>query len=170
MMLRLGGLVVFIIPMILSVLLKKFNALTVKVVCIFMEMVIVFILGIYEYQNILSFYSISFIASLQWSFFKGALGYESSVIFSTNNIKQTGLAIIEYIFENDEVIKQEKYIKFRFFGNTLFFFHLGVMMAYICYILSGNRSILWSELVLVSAVICLIKIYNERQNKIVKVY
>ena len=89
------------------------------------------------------------------------------MIFSTNNIKQTVLAIIEYIFENDEVIKQEKYIKFRFFGNTLLFFHLGVM---ICYILSGNRSILWSELVLVSAVIRLIKIYNERQNKIVKVY
>src|SRR5699024_11733141 len=57
--------------------------------------------------------------AFQWCIFKGAMGYTSSTIFSTNNIKQTVVSLTEYFLIQDTTIKQEKLKKGCFFGGTL---------------------------------------------------
>ena len=69
---------------------------------------------------------IFFIMATQWSAFHGANGYNSSTIFSTNNLRQASLALGEYICTKDKAhIKKAK-----FFGNSLLWYHLGVAFSF----------------------------------------
>lgn len=74
-----------------------------------------------------SLYPIFFAMSFQWSAYSGADGFYSSTIFSTNNTKQTSLALAEYICHRDP----EQLRKARLFALTLLCFHLGVAYAYL---------------------------------------
>ena len=64
--------------------------------------------------------------SFQWNAFPGAYGYQSSSIFSTNNTRQVGLSLAEYLIGRDP----QKLHKARFFAGTLLCFHLGVASAW----------------------------------------
>ena len=69
---------------------------------------------------------IFFMMSTQWSIYHGANGYNSSTIFSTNNLRQAVLAAGEYIFSKDK--KQIE--KAKFFANSLLWYHLGVAFSF----------------------------------------
>lgn len=76
---------------------------------------------------------IFFMMATQWSVFHGADGYNSSTIFSTNNLRQTSLALGEYLCNKDK--KQLK--KMKFFANSLFWYHIGAAISFFaCKILS----------------------------------
>lgn len=72
-------------------------------------------------------FPIFFATAFQWCTFKGADGYTSSSIFSTNNLRQCTTSFAEYLCSHDsEALRKGKY-----FGKVLFFFHTGVVIAFI---------------------------------------
>lgn len=133
MLLRIGALLIYIAAMILSVILHHQKNINTKYLTLILEMVTVLFLGFFP-QNInpiLALYPIFFITAFQWCVFKGALGYVSSTIFSTNNIKQTVLSLTEYFLTSDLQEKEEKLRKGKFFGGTLLSFHIGVACSFL---------------------------------------
>ena len=67
-----------------------------------------------------------FMMSLQWVAFSEAYhGFNSSTIFSTNNLRQTVYSLGEYLFDRDP----SQLERGLFFLGSLLFFHLGVLSA-----------------------------------------
>jgi uncharacterized membrane protein YoaK (UPF0700 family) len=69
---------------------------------------------------------IFFILSTQWSVYHGERGYNSATVFSTNNLRQTLLALNEYAFTRD----RKQLNKALYYINTLFWFHINVAISY----------------------------------------
>ena len=61
-----------------------------------------------------------------WWGFGGARGFYSSTIFSTNNTKQTSLALANYLCDHDRAHLR----KLKVFALTLLCFHIGAAAAY----------------------------------------
>ena len=71
-------------------------------------------------------YPVFFAMSIQWSSFAGARGFYSSTIFSTNNTKQTSLALANYLCDKDRAHLR----KLWFYFFTLLSFHTGAATAF----------------------------------------
>lgn len=71
-------------------------------------------------------YPVFFAMSIQWSSFAGARGFYSSTIFSTNNTKQTSLALANYLCDGDKAHLR----KLWFYFFTLLSFHTGAAAAF----------------------------------------
>lgn len=129
--LRLGALFIYVGAIIIAVYLEKRSKINLKYLCIALELLAVLIVGMIPntVDPLLSLYPIFFVTAFQWCVFKGALGYVSSTIFSTNNIKQTVVSLTEYMLLDELEVKQEKLKKARFFGGTLISFHIGVAIS-----------------------------------------
>lgn len=67
-----------------------------------------------------------FMLSTQWCVFHGNSTYNSSTIFSTNNLKQFSLALGNYWLDRDPAMLA----KARFFGNSILWYHIGVAIAF----------------------------------------
>lgn len=76
---------------------------------------------------VVALYPIFFAMSIQWSSFGGARGFYSSTIFSTNNTKQTSLALANYLCDHDRAHVR----KLKVFALTLLCFHIGAAAAYL---------------------------------------
>ena len=70
--------------------------------------------------------AIFFAMSVQWSTFAGARGFNSSTIFSTNNTKQTALALAHFLCEGERAYLG----KAGFYAATLLCFHLGATASF----------------------------------------
>ncbi|MDO5516877.1 MAG: YoaK family protein [Clostridium sp.] len=97
---------------------------------------------------------IFFMMSTQWSVFHGANGYNSSTIFSTNNFRQAALGLGEYICSKDKAHMD----KAKFFGNSLFWYHLGVAFSFFACRFLGIQA---SLLVLIPCSIALLISYKD---------
>ena len=75
---------------------------------------------------VVALYPIFFAMSIQWSSFAGARGFYSSTIFSTNNTKQTSLALANYLCDKDRAHLR----KLWFYFFTLLSFHTGAAAAF----------------------------------------
>lgn len=75
---------------------------------------------------IAALYPIFFAMSVQWSTFAGARGFNSSTIFSTNNTKQTALALAHFLCEGERAYLG----KAGFYAATLLCFHLGATASF----------------------------------------
>ncbi len=84
----------------------------------------------------LALYPIFFAMSVQWGAFNGAQGFNSSTIFSTNNTKQTSLALAHYLCEKDPMYLA----KCWFYAATLLCFHLGATLSFFAVKLCGLRA------------------------------
>lgn len=84
-------------------------------------------------------YPTFFAMSFQWCSFSGSYGYNSSTIFSTNNLRQTVCSLTEWLCNG----KTEFKLKAAFFGGTLAGFHLGVAAAFILWERLGNAGFLF---------------------------
>lgn len=92
-----------------------------------------------DVDPIVGLFPIFFMMSTQWSIFHGTNGYNSSTIFSTNNFRQTSLAIGEYICSKDEAQKD----KAKFFANSLIWYHMGAAVSFFaCRSIGINASLL----------------------------
>lgn len=107
---------------------------------------------------LVSLYPIFFAMSFQYSSYSGADGYNSATIFSSNNTKQTFLALAEYCCHRD----RSQLRRMRLFGFTLMFFHLGAVMAYFAVKWAGVAA---SLLVLPLLVWCAILVACEDRAK-----
>lgn len=72
-------------------------------------------------------YPIFFSMSFQWTAFSGACGFNSSTIFSTNNVKQATLGLAEYLCDKDPSHLRRTV----FFARTLVAFHCGAALAFL---------------------------------------
>lgn len=143
--LRIGAFLIYISAIVLATILEKKTTWHLKYIVIGVEFLAICILSFFpENMNpILALYPIFFVSAFQWCVFKGAKGYVSSTIFSTNNLKQAFSAWTEYYLINKENTKEkkEKAIKAKFFGGTLISFHIGVLLGYLTSLRFGLESI-----------------------------
>lgn len=67
-----------------------------------------------------TFISMSFL----WCAFPGAYGFSCACIFNTNNMRQFTIGLAEVFLNGNESHR----LRFKFYGLTLLFFHLGVVL------------------------------------------
>ena len=132
-LMRIGALLIYILAIMIATVLTYKSQWNLKHLVLYLEMICIVILGFIpeDIPPIIALYPCFFVTAFQWCIFKGAMGYTSSTIFSTNNIKQTVVSLTEYFLIQDTTIKQEKLKKGCFFGGTLLCFHCGVALSYL---------------------------------------
>ena len=79
-----------------------------------------------QLNTVIALYPVFFAMSFQWSSFAGARGFYSATIFSTNNTKQSSLALAEYLCDHDRAHLR----KMWFYLATLGCFHVGASWAF----------------------------------------
>ncbi len=100
-------------------------------------------------HHLIALYPVFFTMPVQWCCFKGAEGFTSSCIFSTNNFRQFTASWTEYFLtKNKEALRKGK-----FFGGVLLFFHIGVMYSYIACKFFGQSGVLLCLIPIVSAAV-----------------
>ena len=123
----------------------------VQLVCILTMGLLPASVGIYP-----CLYAAFFMASTQYSVFHGALGYDASTIFSSNNVKQLSLSLSRSWLRHDKAQGRRA----KFFALTLLAFHIGVMAEYFLYMLLGTYSIL-----LLGVPVCMCAMLREHFDK-----
>lgn len=124
--LRVIAVLLYMSGIALTVLVSKKLHRNLHVLALVIDAVAIFILGFFpaDMDPVLGLYPIFFAMAVQWNSFPSANGYSSSCIFSTNNTRQLANALTEYAITRDKA----QFEKARFFGATLFFFHVGVAL------------------------------------------
>lgn len=128
-LLRVGAMLLYMTAVALTVYLPKHTKINIQVMSICVTAVAAVILGFLplDMNPILGLYPIFFATAFQWCSFKGARGFSSSTIFSTNNFRQFTAALTEVVLNQNEEQKD----KARFFGGTLVSFHAGVAVSFL---------------------------------------
>lgn len=142
--LRVLALAFYVAAMVVFVILEKKTRWNLEYGAILVDLAAVAAVGaIPDTVNpFVALYPIFFATAFQWCVFKGAKGYVSATIFSTNNLKQTVTAFTDYLLTGrDEAGRAEKGQKAAFFGGTLLSFHAGVAAGYGCWLMWGVHSI-----------------------------
>ncbi len=103
----------------------------------------------------LSMAPVFFAMALEWNAFPGAIGYQASCIFVTNDFRQMVLGAVHYLCDKDK-----KYIyQFLFYAGTICNFFLGFVVSCTSMKLWGARS---AAIVLVVLVFMVALIFKER--------
>ena len=102
-LLHLGALVLYVLGTMLTVLLPHWWGWDMHYVSpVITAAAAVTVAFLPETLNVVvALYPIFFAMSIQWSSFGGARGFYSSTIFSTNNTKQTSMALANYLCDHD---------------------------------------------------------------------
>lgn len=128
MLLHLGALALYVLGTMLTVLLPHWcgaDTHYLSPIVTAVAAVVLFFLPP-ELDPVVALYPVFFAMSIQWSSFAGARGFYSSTIFSTNNTKQTSLALANYLCDHDRAHLR----KLKVFALTLLCFHIGAAAAY----------------------------------------
>ncbi len=139
-LLHAGGLLCYILGVMTAVILhRKFHRDTGRI-SPFITFVCTLLLYVLPYHTpgIVFLYPIFFAMSFQWTAFAGASGFNSSTIFSTNNVKQAVMGFAEYCCDRD-------YSHLRrtvFFGQTIIAFHLGAALGFLSIRLLSAHAVL----------------------------
>ena len=138
-MFRLFMMIVYMGGLVFTVLIPKYTKLNLQLLSALINGVTIIILYVMPQStnNYISLLPICFATAIQWNSFKGAYGYISSSIFSTNNLRQFTTATTEFLCDKDKT----HLFKIKFYGFTLLFFHLGVALSYIVYLWLGIKGI-----------------------------
>ncbi|MBY0757521.1 YoaK family protein [Sellimonas caecigallum] len=139
-MIRICALLIYVGAMILSVVLEKTTSWNLKYPAIVFDLTAVTAVGFVPGTTnpIIALYPVFFATAFQWCVFKGANGYVSSTIFSTNNLKQTVISATDYLMSaHDEEGREKKAEKALFFGGTILSFHAGVAVSYLLWLHYG---------------------------------
>jgi uncharacterized membrane protein YoaK (UPF0700 family) len=127
-LIRIGAMLLYGLAAGLTVVLTQKTKCDLKRCSLAISAVATLALGFFpaEMNNVLALYPVFFAMSFQWNAFPGANGWVSSTIFSTNNVRQTALALANYCCTKEASSLR----KARFFAGSLLFFHLGVALSY----------------------------------------
>ena len=127
-LIHLGSLATYVVGTMLTVFIPHFLHWNMRrvspIITAFMAILLSFLPE--DMALLVSLYPIFFAMSIQWSTFTGADGFMSSTIFSTNNTKQSSLALAEYLCHGDRAHLR----KLRLYLFTILCFHLGVTISY----------------------------------------
>lgn len=137
-MIRIFAVFIYASAIALAVVIPRYSRINMKLLSIICTICAVFFLGFLpsEMNNLVALYPVFFVTAFQWSVFKGAQGYISSPIFSTNNFKQMISSFTEYGFTKDQIHLN----KAKFYGFTLLSFHVGVAISYLSYLILAVQS------------------------------
>jgi uncharacterized membrane protein YoaK (UPF0700 family) len=159
---RIIGLLIYMTGLSSTVLIPKLFKINMKIFSIIIDTIVIVIVAFLpeSTNNFVALYPVFFAMSIQWCTFKGAEGYNTSSIFSTNNLRQFTTSFTEYFCTRDsEALK-----KCKLYGKVLFFFHAGVMVSYIsCQILSIHGALVC--LIPAASAATLILIEHVQQNE-----
>ena len=128
MLLHLGALALYVLGTMLTVLLPHWcgaDTHYLSPIVTAVAAVVLFFLPP-ELDPVVALYPVFFAMSIQWSSFAGARGFYSSTISSTNNTKQSSLALAEYLCDHDRAHLR----KMWFYLATVGCFHVGASWAF----------------------------------------
>lgn len=164
-LLRLGGMAVYMAGIAVTVLVPKKLNVSLWYISLAVDATAVIVLGILpeHMNNVLALYPLFFAAAIQWNAFPGAFGYNSSTIFSTNNLRQFTMASTEYLCSRE---KRHAH-KAGFYGGVLIFYHIGVAASYVSYRFLGIKSA-WIAIVpiMIAATMIIYEDVNLRFKKV----
>lgn len=137
--LRIGGMLLFMAAIVLTVYLPKHSRVNLQVMSVLLDAAAAVVVGLFpaDIHPVLALYPFFFVTAFQWNSFRGAQGFASSTLFSTNNLKQFTMAATEVLLNGD----RSHTAKAKFFGCTLLSFHAGVACSYAARVLIGPGSI-----------------------------
>lgn len=149
------SLFVYISGTVTYVLAKKFIKIDIQAISLVLTSLAVIAVGCLPYaiNDYLAMMPLIFVLPIQWNAFGDCLGYSSSTIFSTNNLRQTVLAFTNYAINKDA----KQLNKAKFFGMTLLSFHIGVAFACAVHIFFGTMSIWFCFVPIAISVACYIR-------------
>ena len=107
-------------------------------------------------KSTLSMLPIFVAMALQWSAFPGALGYQASCIFVTNNFRQSVVGGVNYLCTRDK----EYITQFLFYAGDICVFILGFIICYICISLAGLRS---AAIILLVLILMIVLVFKEKK-------
>ena len=107
----------------------KISKINQKRLSILIDGAVLLILGFYpkEMNPFVALFPIFFATAFQWCSFKGADGFASSSIFSTNNLRQCVTGFTEYLCSKDT----ESLRRGIYFGKVLICFYGGAAIAFL---------------------------------------
>ena len=147
-LIHLGGLAIFAAALFLVSWVKHRTRISMRIFSLAMEMAAVTAVGFIpdtgHMQLVL--YPLFFTMVMNWDACRGAGGYSSATVFSTNNFYQAIGGLADYAFTRSE--KRLKHA--AFFGGSLLSFYAGASAAYWCCRLLHNQAI-WLSLVILAA-------------------
>lgn len=131
MLLRFGALAVYISAVILTVWIPAHFSMDLRYISIGIDICAVLFLGFLpsEMSPVIALYPVFFAMPFQWCTFKAPGGYNSSTIFSTNNLRQFTSALTEFLMKKDSAQRD----KAKFYGMTLLSFHTGAALSLLLY-------------------------------------
>jgi uncharacterized membrane protein YoaK (UPF0700 family) len=137
-LIRIIGLILYSAGLMLTVLIPKYTKLSIHLISVIVDIIAVVMLGFFpeNMNDVVALYPLFFITAMQWNAFKGAKGYVSSTIFSTNNLRQMVLSFTEYVCGRDKMQLDRMF----FYLGVLFFYHIGIVFAYLSYKGFGVKS------------------------------
>ena len=126
-LLRVLGIALYISAILLYVFLDRRTCLDLRKYAVLVDTTGLFILffippGI---NPILGILPIFFMMATQWSVFHGVGEYNSSTIFSTNNVRQMALSFGSYLLDKES----SQLARAKFFANSLLWYHIGVLIS-----------------------------------------
>lgn len=140
------GAFLYVFAVFLVTFLPKHTRLNVKWLALFVDAAASFVMWLFpterDFPLTMYLYPTFFAMAFQWCSFKGAYGFTSSTIFSTNNLRQFIASLTEVFCNGDKSFL----LKAKFFGLTLLGFHLGVAASGILWFFLGNAGFLFALL------------------------
>ena len=135
MMLRVGALLIYMTAVILTVWIPEHFSTDLRFISIGIDIFAILLLGFFPsgMSPVVALYPVFFAMPFQWCTFKAPGGYNSSTIFSTNNLRQFTTALTQFLMKRDSSQRD----KAKFYGMTLLSFHTGAAMSLILYMTCG---------------------------------
>lgn len=131
--LRFLAMILFVGGIVLATVLEKTREWNLKYLAVILDAAAAVVIGFFpeKMDPVAALYPVFFATAFQWCVFKGAKGYVSATVFSSNNLKQTTVAAVEYFLSpKEEALRAEKKERAFFFGGTILSFHCGVAAGY----------------------------------------
>lgn len=139
---RVGAVLVYMSAIALAVFLPKHSKVNLPLTSVAVTSAVAALMGFLPetVPPVIALYPVFFATAFQWTTFKGAGNFNSSTIFSTNNLKQFTMALTEVLLNKDPSHKQ----KAVFYGCTLLSFHSGVAVSFLLCLSFGIHASLFA--------------------------
>lgn len=136
-----------------------------KYICLIVESICGLLAGLIpaETNPLLALCPIFALSAFQWQIFTESKHYNSSTLFSTNNLKQMLLSWTNYRMHGDSEQKRKAF----FFMRTLFTFHIGILVGIFAVKFWGKKGIWFALLPMASAFYICLLLGVKNQNLII---
>lgn len=137
---RLGALVLFSLSIAAAYLIKRILNPDMERLCLLVDAagILGCLLLPQKLPDLVRLYPVFIASSFQWGTFSGADGYNSSTIFTTNNLKQCVLSWTQYLLDHEEAMGRRA----RFYTITVGAFVSGALIGCVAVLKLGYGGVL----------------------------